>query len=74
MAQAKNIVLRVRKPVDTVDRWQLRIRAEVDLPPELHGKIAAADARVPTIGFERLIVVPEDDIKTRLDVLSNLLL
>jgi hypothetical protein len=71
---SKDIVLRVRKPAGAVGRWMLRIGAEVDLPPELHGRIAAADGRVPTIGFERLIVVAEDDVKTRLDVLTNLLL
>ena len=71
---SKDIVLRVRKPAGAADRWMLRIRAEVDLPPELHSKITAADGRVPTVGFERLIVVPDGDTKTRLDVLSNLLL
>jgi hypothetical protein len=29
---------------------------------------------VPIIGFERLVVVPEDDLKTRLDILYTLLL
>jgi hypothetical protein len=28
---------------------------------------------VPTIGFERLVVVPENDLKTRVDVLYLLL-
>jgi len=34
--------------------------------------IAASDSRIPTVGLERLIVVPENDLKTRLDVLSKL--
>jgi hypothetical protein len=29
---------------------------------------------VPTIGFERLVVVPENDLKTRVDILYTMLL
>jgi hypothetical protein len=54
--------------------WRLRIRAEVDLSAEIEGQIAAIDGRLPTIGFERLVFVPEDDLKTRLDILYTLLL
>jgi hypothetical protein len=72
--ESKDIVLRVRKGAGAGDQWRLQIRAEVDLHPELLAKIAASDNRVPTIGFERLIVVPEGDVKTRLDVLTTLLM
>jgi hypothetical protein len=70
----KDIVLRVRKKADTASRWRLRIEAEVDLTPELRAKIAVLDSRGPIIGFERLIVVPENDLKVRLEVLTNSLL
>jgi hypothetical protein len=35
--------------------------------------IAAIDSRIPTFGFERMIVVPESDFKTRLDVLTRVM-
>ena len=41
---------------------------------EVRSEIAAQDSRVPTVGFERLIVVPESDLKTRLDIMYSLLL
>jgi glycosyltransferase involved in cell wall biosynthesis len=70
-----NIVLRVRKKFSGVGAyWRLTIRAEADLSPEVFRQIAAIDNRVPTIGFERLVVVQEDDLKTRLNVLTNCLL
>ena len=53
--------------------WRLRIRAELALSAELRSQIGALDARVPTIGFERLVVVPENDLKTRVDILYTLL-
>jgi hypothetical protein len=71
---SKDVMLRVRKSVGSATRWRLRIVAQVELTPELTSQIAASDSRIPTIGFERLIVVPEDDLKTRLDVMSVLLL
>jgi hypothetical protein len=68
-------MLRVRKRASAAtSRWRLRIGVEVDLTTELISRIAALDARIPTVGFERLIVVPENDFKTRLDVLSNLIM
>jgi hypothetical protein len=39
----------------------------------LRAQIAALDRRVPTIGFERLVVVPENDLKSRVDILYTLL-
>jgi hypothetical protein len=44
------------------------------LNAEFRERLAMVDSRVPTIGFERLIVVPETDLKTRLDVMYSLLL
>ena len=38
------------------------------------GRDRGVDGRMPTIGFERPPPVPENDLKARLDVLSNLLL
>jgi hypothetical protein len=71
---SRNIHFRVRKQTLGSGSWKLRIRAELALSAELRSQIAALDARVPTIGFERLVVVPENDLKARLDVLYSLLL
>ncbi|MBV8337062.1 MAG: glycosyltransferase family 4 protein, partial [Alphaproteobacteria bacterium] len=71
---SRNLHFRVRKPTLGTSGWRLRIRAELALSAELRSQIAALDARVPTIGFERLVVVPENDLKARLDVLYGLLL
>ena len=70
---SRNIHFRARKQTLGTGGWRLRIRAELALSAELRTQIAALDARVPTIGFERLVVVPENDLKTRLDVLYSLL-
>jgi glycosyltransferase involved in cell wall biosynthesis len=71
---SRNIHFRVRKQTLGSGGWRLRIRAELALSAELRNQIAALDARVPTIGFERLVVVPENDLKTRVDILYTLLL
>ena len=71
---SRNIALRIPRRAAATGGWRLRIEARLALTSELTARIAAIDARVPTIGFERLIVVPEDDLKTRLDILSRLLL
>ncbi len=71
---SRNIHFRVRKQTLGTGGWRLRIRAELALSGELRNQIAALDARVPTIGFERLVVVPENDLKTRVDILYTLLL
>ena len=70
---SRNIHFRVRKQTLGASSWRLRISAELALSIELRNQIAALDARVPTIGFERLVVVPEHDLKTRLDILYTLL-
>jgi len=70
----RDIALRVRRRTVNSGGWRLRILAEAKLSAELRNQIAALDSRVPTIGFERLIVVPESDLKTRVDILYTLLL
>jgi glycosyltransferase involved in cell wall biosynthesis len=71
---SRNIHFRARKQALGTGGWRLRIRAELALSAELRTQIAALDGRVPTIGFERLVVVPENDLKTRVDILYTLLL
>ncbi len=73
-AKPRNIALQVRRRTYGGGGWRVRLRVDPDLPTEMRAQIAAVDSRVPIIGFERLLVVPENDLKTRLDVLSNLLL
>ena len=70
---SQDLMLRVRKrPGAATASWRLRIGVEIDLTAELRNQIAAIDSRIPTVGFERLIVVPENDLTARLDVLGNL--
>lgn len=71
--QARNIIARVRRKGTGTAPWVLRLRVDLDLSAELRGQIAALDRRVPTIGFERLVVVPENDLKPRIDILYTLL-
>jgi glycosyltransferase involved in cell wall biosynthesis len=71
---SRNIHFRVQKQTLGTGSWRLRIRAELDLSAELRSQITALDTRVPTIGFERLVVVPENDLKTRVDILYSLFL
>ena len=70
--RSRDIALRIRRRVPAAEFWRLRLRAQIDLTPGLHRQIAAIDSRIPTIGFERLIVVAENDLKTRLDILYRL--
>ena len=69
--QPRNLVLRVRKRTENARGWRMRVAVEVDVAVENIQRIAALDGRIPTIGFERLIVVPENDVRTRLDVLTK---
>jgi hypothetical protein len=73
-ASSSNLLLQVRPRLADESGWQLRLRAQANLTPELIDRISAIDSRVPTIGFERLIVVPQNDLMTRLDLLYRLLL
>jgi glycosyltransferase involved in cell wall biosynthesis len=67
----KNIVMRVRKKGLGAGGWRLHLRAEAQLSVETRQQIAALDSRVPTIGFERLVVVPDDDLKTQINILYS---
>jgi glycosyltransferase involved in cell wall biosynthesis len=73
-AHSRDIMLRIRRRGGGASFWRLRLGVEVTLTPDIRAQIAAIDSRVPTIGFERLIVVPENDFASRLDVLSQLVL
>ena len=74
-SRPRDVVLRVRRRLaGATGGWRLRLRSQIDLTPELREEIAAHDGRLPTVGFERLIVVPENDLKTRLDIMYSLLL
>jgi hypothetical protein len=70
----RTVMLRVRRRATGNNGWHLKIRAEIDLPEEKRTELAAVDSRIPTIGFERMMIVPENDLKTRLDMLYTLLL
>ena len=75
----RNIPLRIRRTVMAAGRnaterggwWRLRLRVEAQLSADQRAEIAAVDSRVPTVGFERLVVVPDDDLKTRVDIMSR---
>jgi glycosyltransferase involved in cell wall biosynthesis len=69
---SQDIVLRIRKRPGVSSRC--RIVVEVDVSTEHRNQIAALDSRLPTVGLERLIVVPENDVTMRLDVLSKMFL
>jgi glycosyltransferase involved in cell wall biosynthesis len=71
----RDMMVRVRRrAASAASGWQLKLRAETELSAEARNEIAAVDGRMPSIGFERLVVVPESDLKTRLELLTNLLL
>jgi glycosyltransferase involved in cell wall biosynthesis len=80
--RSRNIPLRIRRRIVAADKtaatklggwWRLRLRVDAQLSAEQRAQLAAVDSRVPTLGFERLVVVPEDDLKTRVDILYKLL-
>lgn len=75
-AEPRNLMLRVRRRARSAAGagWVLKLAARVELSTEARAKIGAIDSRVPTIGFERLMVLPENDISTRLEVLTNLVM
>lgn len=53
------------------DRWNVRIGAEVEVSSTARAEIEKLDGRIPTIGLERLVVVPERDLATRLDIVTR---
>ena len=65
---SQDIRLRLKKLASLDRPWRLRLSFEVDVPPDVRMQIAQVDTRVPSIGLERLIIVPENDVKTRLDL------
>lgn len=69
--KSRDIMVRIRRRGGTAAGWRMRLRAEANLSSELRDRLAAVDGRVPTIGFERMLVVPDDDVKTRIDILSR---
>ncbi|MGE3279651.1 MAG: glycosyltransferase [Alphaproteobacteria bacterium] len=74
-SSGRDIALRIPREILTSNGWNIRLNAQVqEFPEALQKQIATVDQRVPSIGFERLIVVPENDVETRLDILCRLLL
>jgi glycosyltransferase involved in cell wall biosynthesis len=69
---SRDLLLRIRRRTIGASGWLLRIRAHLDLTADLEARLSAIDGRLPTIGFERLIIVPDSDLKTRVDVLGML--
>jgi hypothetical protein len=71
----RDIMVRIRREVLESYGWRLRLRANVDnLSEDLRNQTRMPDNGVPCIGFERLIVVPGNDVTTRLDIVCMLLL
>ncbi|MBV9859310.1 MAG: glycosyltransferase family 4 protein [Alphaproteobacteria bacterium] len=71
---AKDIFFPVQRRVAGPGDWHLEISAMVDREVDLERQVYEIDARGPGIGFERAIVIPEHDVKARLDILYSLLL
>ncbi len=71
---SRDVMLRVRKRTVPGKSWRMRIGVDLDLSPETRNAIAALDGRMPTVGFERMIVVPDSDVAARLDVLTKLVM
>jgi glycosyltransferase involved in cell wall biosynthesis len=69
--QPRDVTLRVRKRAPAGRPFLLRIAVEAELGAETRAQVLTLDGRGPIVGFERLLVVPEDDVKTRLDVMTK---
>jgi hypothetical protein len=54
--------------------WPLRLGIWAPPRPDLHEALLKLDDRAPAIGFERLVIVPEGDLQTRLEILQNLIM
>jgi glycosyltransferase involved in cell wall biosynthesis len=72
--QSKDIMVRVAKKATATGRWKLRIGAQLNVSADARTQLTALDSRIPTVGFERLIVVPERDAAARLDMMTKRLL
>jgi glycosyltransferase involved in cell wall biosynthesis len=67
-----DLMLRVRRRSQDNAAWQLKLRIETEVPALIRQQIAEIDIRIPIIGLEHMVVVPGDDVRTRLDVLTTL--
>jgi hypothetical protein len=54
--------------------WNLRIGIWAPATSELYDALLGVDGRAPAIGIHRLVIVPEDDLHLRLEILQNLLM
>jgi glycosyltransferase involved in cell wall biosynthesis len=66
------ILIRVRRRGVSSSGWKLRLRADIKVPPDALQQVEAIDRRLPLLGFERMVIVPESDLKTRVDVMTAL--
>ena len=69
----KNILMRIRNRAGTADRGgKLHLRVAVEAEPAQLEKVVALDHRRPIVGFERIVIVPDNDINARLDLLTSI--
>jgi glycosyltransferase involved in cell wall biosynthesis len=54
--------------------WNLRIGLWAPEKSELYEALLEVDQRAPAIGLHRLVIVPEDDLHLRVEILQNLLM
>jgi glycosyltransferase involved in cell wall biosynthesis len=54
--------------------WSLRLGLWAPAKPELYDALLVIDGRAVAIGLHRLVIIPEDDLHTRLEILQNLML
>jgi glycosyltransferase involved in cell wall biosynthesis len=70
---AKDLCLKIYKKHNQ-GPWSLRIGIWAPAKTGLHDALLEFDHRAPAIGLHRLVIVPEDDIHRRIEILQNLLL
>jgi glycosyltransferase involved in cell wall biosynthesis len=71
----KDIQLTVGKRATAVKaNWALRLFIQTELSPEQRTQLEAVDGRLPLIGFERFVVVPEDNLQARVDIVTRLVM
>jgi glycosyltransferase involved in cell wall biosynthesis len=70
---AKDLCLKIYKK-NVQGPWNLRIGIWAPDKSELYDALLGLDGRAPAIGLHRLVIVPEDDIHMRVEILQNLLL
>jgi hypothetical protein len=69
--EPKDLCLKVFRKNDQGSWWALKIGLWAPDRSELYDSLVELDGRAPAIGLSRLVVVPEDDLQTRLDILQN---